>query len=87
MAMEEPEAAILAEHPLPGVLPLVALDTFAARGILAAEAVPVLREIRDHNALPFDFVLKRLLRSPASAGGNRFPAAAFETRRHVVKAT
>lgn len=74
------------DYPLPGVLPLVALDTFAARGMLAAGAVPVLREIRDHNALLFDFVLKRSLRSPASAGGQRFPAAVFETRRQFVKA-
>ena len=61
------------DYPLPGVLPLVALDTLAARGMLAAGAVPVLREIRDHNAILFDFVLKRSLRSPAP-GGRGFPA-------------
>jgi mannonate dehydratase len=71
------------DYPLPGVLPLVALDTFAARGMLAAETVPVLREIRDHNAILFDFVLKRALRSPAT--GQRFPAAVFETRRHFLR--
>jgi mannonate dehydratase len=30
------------DYPLPGVLPLTALDTFVARGILAAEEVPVM---------------------------------------------
>ena len=72
------------DYPLPGVLPLVALDTFAARGMLAAETVPVLREIRDHNAILFDLVLKRALRNPAT--GQRFPAAVFETRRHFARA-
>jgi uncharacterized protein len=71
------------DYPLPGVLPLVGLDTFAARGMLAADAVSVMRELRDHNALLFDFVLKRSLRSPAT--GQRFPAAVFETRRHLVR--
>lgn len=72
------------DYPLPGVLPLVALDTLAARGMLAADAVPVLREIRDHNAVLFDFVLKRSLRGPSPAGAQRFPAAVFETRRHLA---
>ncbi|MEO8675693.1 MAG: hypothetical protein ABI569_08940 [Casimicrobiaceae bacterium] len=39
-------------------------------------AVPVLREIREQNALPFDFVLKRSLAS----GGARFPRGVFETQ-------
>ena len=68
------------------MLPLVALDTFAARGMLAAETLPVLRDIRDHNAILFDFVLKRSLRGPSSAGGNRFPPIVFETRRQLVGA-
>lgn len=72
------------DYPLPGVLPLVSLDTFAARGMLAAEAIPVLREIRDHNAILFDFVLKRALRG--ASAGQRFSAAVFETRRHFVRA-
>jgi predicted TIM-barrel fold metal-dependent hydrolase len=74
------------DYPLPGVLPLIALDTLAARGMLAAQAVPVLREIRDHNAILFDFVLKRAMRSPSSPTGNRFPAAVFETRRQFATA-
>ena len=66
------------DYPLPGVLPLVALDRLAARGMLAADAIPVLREIRDHNAILFDFVLKRRC---AVRRARRFPAAVF-TRRH-----
>lgn len=68
------------DYPLAGVLPLTALDTFAARGMLAAEAVPVLREVRNHNAILFDFVLKRSL----ARHGRRFPRSVFETRRHFV---
>jgi mannonate dehydratase len=73
------------DYPLPGVLPLVGLDTLVARGMLAAEAVPVLREIRDHNAILFDFVLKRSLRSAGAGEVRRFGAEVFETRRHLVK--
>jgi mannonate dehydratase len=68
------------DYPLPGVLPLTALDTFVARGMLAAEAVPVLRELRDHNAILFDFVLKRSL----ERNGRRFPRSVFETRGHFA---
>ena len=73
------------DYPLPGVLPLVALDRLAARGMLAADAIPVLRELRDHNAILFDFVLKRSLRSQRAGGGARFPATVFHTRRHLAK--
>lgn len=69
------------DYPLPGVLPLVALDRFVARGMLAAAAVPVLRGIRDHNAILFDFVLKRALHARGREAA-RFPAAVFESRRH-----
>lgn len=73
------------DYPLPGVLPLVALDRFVERGMLAAPAVPVLREIRDHNAILFDFVLKRALHARGQEAA-RFPAAVFETRRHFGRA-
>ena len=69
------------DYPLPAILPLVALDRFVARGMLAARAVPVLREIRDHNAVLFDYVLKRALNAPGREAV-RFPAGVFETRRH-----
>lgn len=41
-----------------------------------ARAVPALRELREVNALMFDFVLKRSL----GYRGARIPASAFETR-------
>jgi len=44
---------------------------------VAEKAAPVLKEIRLHNPLLFDFVLKRALRS----GGKAFPASVFETRK------
>jgi uncharacterized protein len=64
------------DYPLPGILPLISPDLLAERGLLAREAVPVLREIREHNPLLFDFVLKRSVVS----GGARFGRTVFETR-------
>jgi uncharacterized protein len=71
------------DYPLPGILPLVSPDLIAERGLLPPAAVPVLREIREHNALLFDFVLKRSL----EAGGMRFERSVFETRPFFVNAT
>ena len=51
-------------------------------GVLDATAVPVLRELRQSNALLFDFVLKRNL----SYRGWKFPASTFETRDFFGKA-
>jgi mannonate dehydratase len=65
------------DYPLPGVMPLFAPSSFVAEGLLPAAAVPVLHEIRHHNPLLFDFVLKRSLR----LGEQHFPASVFETRR------
>jgi predicted TIM-barrel fold metal-dependent hydrolase len=64
------------DYPLPGVIPLFSLDALVAEGVLDRSAVPLLRELRQGNALLFDFVLKRCL----SWNGVRFPAATFETR-------
>jgi len=41
----------------------------------------VLATIREHNALLFDFVLKRHLNS----GGKRFSARVFETRPFIAR--
>jgi mannonate dehydratase len=46
-------------------------------GLLEPGAGPVLSEIRSHNPLLFDFVLKRSLR----ASGKAFARSVFETRR------
>lgn len=61
----------LASHPL---------VTQAWRVLLTPVSVPVLREIREHNALLFDFVLKRTVAS----NGARFGRSVFETRSFFV---
>ena len=68
------------DYPLPGVLPLISVAGFADRGLLAAGEVAPLNEIRRHNPLLFDFVLKRRL----AAGATRFGPRIFETRRMFV---
>lgn len=68
------------DYPLPGVLPLVSLPLLVARGLLPATSVEPLRELRDHNVLMFDFVLKRSL----AHNGVGFPRPVFETRPFFV---
>jgi predicted TIM-barrel fold metal-dependent hydrolase len=65
------------DYPLPGVMPIFSVDYLVSLGFVAAAAAPVLREIRAHNPLLFDFVLKRHLRS----NGKGFAPRVFETRR------
>jgi len=65
------------DYPLPGILPLISPAALLDAGMLAAEAVPVLETVREHNPILFDFVLKRHLKS----GGVTLPASVFETRR------
>jgi predicted TIM-barrel fold metal-dependent hydrolase len=65
------------DYPLPGVMPLFSASDMAEMGLLHADAVPFLHGIRTHNALLFDFALKRLL----DLDGKRFPASVFETRK------
>ena len=67
------------DYPLPGVPALFDLDRMAEHGFLAADAVPVLEAIQDHNPLMFDFVLKRTV----SRQGARFASSVFETARHL----
>ena len=64
------------DYPLPGVLPLVWLPALVERGLLPASAVEPLQELRDHNVLLFDFVLKRSLVN----NGAGFARSVFETR-------
>ena len=64
------------DYPLPGVMPIFSTDYLVSLGLLDEGAAPVLREIREHNPLLFDFVLKRSLRSR----GKRFSAGVFQTR-------
>jgi len=64
------------DYPLPGVMPIFSTDYLVSLGLLDEGAAPVLREIREHNPLLYDFVLKRSLRSR----GKRFSAGVFQTR-------
>ncbi len=69
------------DYPLPGVMPLFSMQHFVSLKLLDEKAAPVLTEIRRHNPLLFDFVLKRHLRS----NGRSLPAAVFETRKFFVR--
>src|SRR5262249_16344187 len=64
------------DYPLPGVLPLISVNGLVDAGLLPAAEVPVLNEIRRHNPLLFDFVLKRRL----AAGGEPVAAHGVPTR-------
>jgi mannonate dehydratase len=70
------------DYPLPGVMPIFSVDHLVSLGLLEPRAAPVLREIRLHNPLLFDFVLKRHLRS----NGKGFSASVFHTRRFFESA-
>ena len=65
------------DYPLPGVVPLISLRRLRARGFLGEAEAKVLNEVRKHNAILFDFMLKRSLRN----GNKRFSPAIFESRR------
>ncbi|MBF0463294.1 MAG: amidohydrolase [Magnetococcales bacterium] len=69
------------DYPLPGIIPLIAPASFVRAGLLAKEAVPVLRNLQAYNPLLFDFVLKRHL----EADGRRWPSCVFETRGFFEK--
>jgi mannonate dehydratase len=65
------------DYPLPGVMPIFSVDYLVSLKLVEESAAPILREIRLHNPLLFDFVLKRHLRS----NGKAFAARVFETRK------
>lgn len=65
------------DYPLPGLMPIFSVEYIVSLGLLEAAAAPVIAEIRAHNPLLFDFVLKRSLR----ANGRAFAASVFQTRR------
>jgi uncharacterized protein len=64
------------DYPLPGILPLFSVDDMLQQKFIGEAAAPVLREIRKHHPLLFDFVLKRHLQSR----GKQFSPRIFETR-------
>ena len=70
------------DYPLPGVMPVFSVDYLVSLGLVRESAAPVLKEIRAHNPLLFDFVLKRHLRS----GGKALSKSVFETRGFFERA-
>jgi mannonate dehydratase len=68
------------DYPLPGVMPIFSLDQVVGEGLLDPMTLPLLRELRQTNAILFDFVLKRSV----SHNGLKFPASVFETRDFFV---
>ena len=64
------------DYPLPGVMPLFSLRQLENLGLLATQHREPLTQIRKHNPLLFDFVLKRSLRSR----GKALSQSVFETR-------
>jgi uncharacterized protein len=64
------------DYPLPGVMPLYSAERMVELGFLERAAAPVLRALREHNALLFDFVMKRSLRWQ----GRRLSDSVFRTR-------
>ena len=71
------------DYPLPGVVPLLSLPALVDRGFLHVAAVEPLRQLREHNALLFDFVLKRSL----SHRGAVFAPEVFATRPFFFRPT
>jgi predicted TIM-barrel fold metal-dependent hydrolase len=69
------------DYPLPGVMPIFSVDYLVSLKLLAEASAPILREIRLHNPLLFDFVLKRHLRS----NGKALAAGVFETRLFFMR--
>ena len=65
------------DYPLPGVMPLFSLRKLRREKFITTAEASALTEVRRHNAILFDFMLKRLLRS----GNKRFSPSVFESRR------
>jgi len=69
------------DYPLPGVMPIFSVDYLGELGLIRKDAAKTLKEIRSHNPLLFDFVLKRHLRS----NGKALAARVFETRAFFMR--
>jgi mannonate dehydratase len=69
------------DYPLPGVMPIFSVDYLVSLGLVQPAAAGVLKQIRSHNPLLFDFVLKRHLRS----AGKSLSRGVFETRAFFAR--
>ena len=68
------------DYPLPGLRVLTSYGRLADAGVLRPELVAPLDELRAHNALLADFVLKRQV----ARGEARLAPAVFETAKHFT---
>ena len=69
------------DYPLPGIMPLYSVDYLVDLKYIEPAMAPLLTEIRQHNPLLFDFVLKRHLR----VNGKQLAPAVFETRAFFAR--
>ncbi len=69
------------DYPLPGIMPLYSVNSMVELEYIEPAMAPLLTEIRSHNPLLFDFVLKRHLR----INGKRLAPAVFETRAFFAR--
>jgi uncharacterized protein len=69
------------DYPLPGLMPVFSVGYLVSLKLVPESAAQVLRDIRAHNPLLFDFVLKRTLRS----NGKSFATGVFETRAFFMR--
>ena len=65
------------DYPLPGVMPLFSSKELFRRNYITQTQATVLAELRRHNPLLYDFVVKRSLR----INGKALASTVFETRR------
>jgi mannonate dehydratase len=68
-------------------MPIFSVDYLVSLKLLEAAAAPVLSEIRAHNPMLFDFVLKRMLRvgRTRTTAGKALAAGVFETRAFFMR--
>ncbi|MCK5719848.1 MAG: amidohydrolase family protein [Thiomargarita sp.] len=64
------------DYPLPAVIPITSLKLLHEQQLITAEQVNILSQLRQHNALLFDFVLARHIQ----VEGQHFPTSIFHTR-------
>ncbi len=62
------------DYPLPAIKIVISLKKLYKAGLITKDEIPYLDEIREHNPLLFDYVLKRTIRYK----GKGFPASIFE---------
>ncbi len=72
-----PRLSQASDYPLPAVMPIVSLRGLHNAGVLSESDAKVLMQVRQHNAIWFDLLLKRAL----NWQGHSFSVDAFHNRR------